>query len=648
MALVFSENNKMTHDMKFFLSKRRLVSALALFGFILVLAISVAVPRLEHFFLVKTGQDQTATLNLAVKGLRVTLERYKPIPDLIAARPELRLLFAEPENEWALDNASKLLSETALALGASEVFIEDIDGNPIVSVPSRATNLPEKGQTRPQFSHRPYFNQIVAGGLGQFYALGTADGQRGFFYTAPVRVRERIRGLVTIKFDVKRFEAAWNEGAYDIIVRDSNDIIFMSSQPEWRLKSMAKLNPEKTRSIAESNQFPLELVRPLNIHSQPLDGTIDFVQIDEDGTLKDYVATTSLIARAGWRVTILTPTSEPLAYVKLILIGCLLFVALAAAIAFSVWQRRRRVYELIAVQREAQEALERRVDERTLELNLTNKRLKAEIEDRKIAEQRLRKTQKDLIQAGKLAALGQMSAAISHEMNQPLAAIKAYAENSITFLSRNMRDDAVDNVQQISLLADRMSKIARHLRNFARRPQEQNKAVPVLPVIDDSLSIMRPKIAETGAVVEFNRPEREYYVIGGQVRLQQVFVNLISNALDAVSEQKCPQIEIDVMVEGERTIVSVRDNGVGLSEDQNKLLFDPFYTTKDPGKGLGLGLSISYNIVHDFGGQLTAKNHPDGGAHFQVFLVSCAHSDIIVDSAPDDFSLDSRGHEAAQ
>lgn len=648
MALVFSEINKMTHNVIFLSSKRRLVSALALCGFVFAFTIFLAVPRLEHFFLIKTGQDQTATLNLAVKGLRVTLERYKPIPDLIAARPELRLLFAEPENEWARDNASKLLSETALALGASEVFIEDVEGNPIISVPSLATNPQEQSKTRSQFPHRPYFNQIVAGGLGQFYALGTADGQRGFFYTAPVRVRERIRGLVTIKFDVKRFEAAWNEGAYDIIVRDSNDIIFMSSQPDWRLKSMAKLAPDQTRAISESNQFPLELVIPLNIHSEPLNATIDRIQINENGMQQDYIATTSLIARAGWRVTILTPTLEPLAYVKVILIGCLLFVALGAAIAFSVWQRRRRVFELIAVQRDAQEALERRVDERTFELNLANRRLKAEIEDRKIAEQRLRKTQKDLVQAGKLAALGQMSAAISHEMNQPLAAIKAYAENSITFLSRDMKDDAVDNVQQISLLADRMSKIARHLRNFARRPQEKNKAVPVLPVIDDSLSIMRPKISETSAVVEFSRPEQEHYVIGGQVRLQQVFVNLISNALDAVSDQKSPKIEIDIVAKGKQTIVSVRDNGGGLSEDQTKLLFDPFYTTKDPGKGLGLGLSISYNIVHDFGGQLTAKNHPDGGAHFQVFLVSCVHPDVIADGASDDLMMDSRGHEAAQ
>lgn len=648
MALIFSEFNKMIDNATFSLSGKRLISAFTAVGVFLAFFTLVLVPRLEHFFLIKTGQDQIVTLNLAVKGLRVTLERYKPIPDLIAARPELRLLFAEPNNDWALDNAGKLLSETAVALGASEVFIEDIDGNPIISVPSRVVNVAEKNQTRSKFAHRPYFNRVVAGGLGQFYALGTADGERGFFYTAPVRVRDRIKGLVTIKFDVKQFEAAWDEGAYDIIVRDSHDIIFMSNRPDWRLKSVAQLGDETRRSIAESNQFPLELVKQLDFQSTPLNAEIDLVEITSNGSQQKYIATTSLIARAGWRVTILTPTTGPLNFVKLILFAVILFAALAAAIAFSVWQRRRRVQELLAIQREAKEALERRVEERTFELNQANNRLLAEIEERTLAEQRLRNTQKELVQAGKLAALGQMSAAISHEMNQPLAAIKAYAENSITFLSRDMRADAEDNVRQISLLADRISKIARHLRNFARRPQEKNKAVAVLPVIEDAMSIMGPKITQTGAVVNFNRPTCQHYVIGGQVRLQQVVVNLISNALDAVSSRTRPEIYIDISIDIDRTILSVRDNGVGLGDDQSKLLFDPFYTTKDPGKGLGLGLSISYNIVHDFGGRLIAHNHPDGGAEFQVILLSCERAENVSDPEGEDYIVSNNRHEAAQ
>ena len=284
-----------------------------------------------------------------------------------------------------------------------------------------------------------------------------------------------------------------------------------------------------------------------------------------------------------------------------------------------------RQVEKLAAQHAAQELLERRVIERTAELNEANTQLVAEVEERKTAEEQLRKTQTELIQAGKLAALGQMSAALSHELNQPLAAVKAYAENAVTFLQRGRPEDAEGNVRHISSLADRMSSIAKHLRNFARRPQEEAKPVSLLTIVDDALALMQPRISETNAVIEFDRPQEDIIVVGGQVRLQHVVVNLISNALDAMLDVETPNIEMQISVSNKRAELTVRDNGSGLSDDVLKLLFDPFFTTKDPGKGLGLGLSISYNIVRDFGGKLSASNHEEGGAEFTVSLNLAEH-----------------------
>ena len=138
--------------------------------------------------------------------------------------------------------------------------------------------------------------------------------------------------------------------------------------------------------------------------------------------------------------------------------------------------------------------------------------------------------------------------------------------------------------------------------------------------------MMRSKSCPDGlkarsAKTKLDLPKSELWVRGGQVRLQQVLVNLISNALDATSEnKKPPTIFLSVAAAENNVLIKVRDNGPGLPEDVIEQMFDPFFTTKGTSKGLGLGLSISYNIIKDFGGELSASNHADGGAEFTITL----------------------------
>lgn len=595
-------------------SSKRIRMALVALCAVFALFVFLALPRIEHYFLVQAGNNQAATLRLAVEGLRLTLQRHAPIPNLIAARPEIRALLAEPNDPELKEGAEQLLEETAIALRASGVYLEDADGNALVAVP------PIGDSADNELSYRPYFSQAVAGGLGQYYALGTQSGERGFFYASPVRDKLRINGIVAVKFSVDQFEATWRAGPAEIIVRDANDIVFMSSRADWNFRAMTPLSPARMELIEAANQFPVSQLTSLPNRSEPLEDSLSVIEIDDGETTQSFVSSTSLIARAGWRVTILTPTRDAFALARTTALSFLLLVLLAAVLIVLMWQRRARQAEKLAAQHAAQELLERRVEERTAELNEANTQLIAEVEERKTAELQLRRTQTELIQAGKLAALGQMSAAISHELNQPLAAVKAYAENAVTFLQRGRSDDAEGNVRHISSLADRMSSIAKHLRNFARRPQEEAKPVSLLAIIDDALALMQPRVSELNAVIDFERPQVDVIVVGGQVRLQHVVVNLISNALDAMHEVTKPRIDMRIVTEKKQAKLIVRDHGSGLSDDVLKLLFDPFFTTKDPGKGLGLGLSISYNIVRDFGGSLSATNHDDGGAEFTVSL----------------------------
>ena len=315
----------------------------------------------------------------------------------------------------------------------------------------------------------------------------------------------------------------------------------------------------------------------------------------------DYVENSVVLYDIGWEVRLLTPAAPARAQALSVLFVLGLMALLLALSTAIILGRRARAREREQERKAAQEELERKVRHRTADLNAANERLLVEIEERRATEERLRTTQKELVQA-----------------------VKSYAENAATYLDRKRVSEARENVTRISQMADRMATLSGHLRNFARRPQETIGPVDLSLVLDDALDLMAPRLSKAGAVVD-RAPETAVplWVMGGRVRLQQVFVNLISNALDAMEKDLGPKIAICRSDASEgRVRVSVSDRGPGLEADAAGRVFDPFFTTKSPGKGLGLGLSISYNIVEDFGGHLSAANNPDGvGACFTVDLV---------------------------
>ena len=276
--------------------------------------------------------------------------------------------------------------------------------------------------------------------------------------------------------------------------------------------------------------------------------------------------------------------------------------------------------ERIRVAQSQKAMLEERVRERTADLDAANASLRDEVMVRRRTEERLRKTQKDLVQAGKLAGLGEMSAALSHEINQPLAAVKSYAENARTYLMRNRIDEAEANIRRISEMTDRMARISGNLRNFARQPEDTLKPVPVIDAIHEAIAIIGPRLRQSGTEVVFDPHDMSLRALGGQLRLQQVLVNVMTNAIDAMEDTRTNRIEISADGDLDSVRIFIRDHGPGLAEDQIGQVFEAFFTTKRAGAGMGLGLSISYNIIEDFGGKLTAANHPAGGALFTVRL----------------------------
>jgi two-component system, NtrC family, C4-dicarboxylate transport sensor histidine kinase DctB len=593
-------------------------------AFLTVLGLTL-LPSIERFYLKRAATEAQVTLRIAVEGLRSTLDRFAPLPKLLAERPILSELLKDPENQGLLPYVNEQLRLTAQSLGVSDVYLMDIGGTTIAASSYRK----ELSFVGRNFSFRPYFQQAIDGGLGQFFALGTTSGERGYFLASPVLDKSRIIGVIAIKFLVDPFEVSWRGGASEIIVTDLSDVVFMSSRPEWRFRTLSPLKPADLARIRADRQYPEDQLIPMKVETEALDDEHSLLRLGETDP-EAFVVNSTLLSDVGWRVWLLTPAgaARSQALIALSLVG--LLILLMGLTTTVILQRNARAREREVERRAAQEELERRVDQRTADLNDANARLRTEIDERTATETRLRRTQKELVQAGKLAALGQMSAALSHEINQPLTAVKSYADNAAAYLDRKRISEARENVTRISQMADRMAALSGHLRNFARRPQETVGPVDLSLVLDDALGLMETGIAKASATVERAEATREcVWVTGGRLRLQQVFVNLISNALDAMETSRSPIIEIDLERPApDRVRVLVRDRGAGLSDDVVGQVFDPFFTTKTPGKGLGLGLSISYNIIEDFGGHLSAGNRDDGGAWFAV--------DLSVAAAPQD------------
>jgi len=595
-------------------------TVLAVFAGLSLLVALVAAPVLERYFEKQAGLDGKDTLQLTVAGLKGALQRYEPLPSLLAERPEIVELLRAPTDPKLLKEVNEDLRLAAFRLKASDVYVMDVSGLTLAA----SNYKKERSFVGRSFAYRPYFTQALEGGTGRFFALGTTSGERGYFFAAPVEENERVIGVVAVKFTVDGFEEAWRNADHQIVVSDLKGVVFMASRADWHFRTLRPLTRTVEAEIRANRQYPPDEFQLLENAIEPLDDDFSLITIEEDGTRTRYISTSILISDAGWNVKILVPTTrartQTIAALLILVLGVML---IGLAVAFYV-QRRARLLERLEAQQLAQEELETRVAERTADLNRSNAQLLEEISERKAAETRLRKTQTELVQAGKLAALGQMSAALSHEFNQPLAAVKSYADNAVKLLEIGRTGETRENIGRISEMADRMASISKHLRNFARRPMEKVRPVPLVQIVNDAIALLQPRLRTTQARLDFTSPGHDIWVMGGHIRLQQVIVNLITNALDAMKDRPDGVVEVTIEERDSRCLLSVRDHGPGVPQEGLTKVFDPFFTTKQPGEGMGLGLSISFNIVKDFDGHLRVRNHAGGGAVFEVDLEKAA------------------------
>ncbi|WP_372741189.1 ATP-binding protein [Neptunomonas sp.] len=228
--------------------------------------------------------------------------------------------------------------------------------------------------------------------------------------------------------------------------------------------------------------------------------------------------------------------------------------------------------------------------------------------------------QEELVQAGKLAALGQLSAGIAHEINQPLSAIGHYSHNGLRLLHAGRLQEAEKNLNQISNLTKRATTIITRLKSLARKQQDNLVVVDLQHVVDNVLIMLEGDEVRKLTNIEVVFPMQNNLVHADPVQLEQVVLNLVTNALDAIADQAKKLIRIECLHNNDRLEIYVRDNGPGVSKELRENIFEPFFTTKRRGQSLGLGLSISFNIINNFAGKLTVDDGSDSGASFCIQL----------------------------
>ncbi|WP_428606580.1 sensor histidine kinase [Sedimenticola sp.] len=559
-------------------------------------------------------QQNQHQLRLFVANLQGQLEKYEFLPELLATNTLLINFLQHPNDVKSITALNRYLETINKVANASDTYLMNAEGWTIA-----ASNwLSERPFIGRNFAYRPYFQEAMKGKLGRYFALGSTSNKRGYYFAYPVRDKQEILGAVVMKIELLGFEESWSAFKEEFVVTDPDGVIFISTNDEWRYKSLYPLNKSVIDRIHSSRRYGNARIGTLSVVNK--DRLSEQAQVVNMGDPRksDHLMLVQDMPEAGWQVHTFASLGVVNSQVlKSLLFAAILYIAIVLLVLY-VYQRGRRIKERERFERRAKQVLERRVKERTADLTAANIRLLREIEEHRRTDETLRQTQDELIQAAKMAALGQMSSGINHELNQPLAAIRSYADNARALLARDRQDEASWNLEQIGELTERMAKISSQLKVFSRKTSGQIVSVSLQAVIENALKIVGPQLKDTETELHRKLPQEELYVMSDMVQLEQVLVNLITNAVHAVELQAERWIQIAVSTKQGKAIIEILDNGPGIDPENLGRIFDPFFTTKSEERGLGLGLSISYRIVEMMHGTLTAGNREQGGAVFTL------------------------------
>jgi two-component system C4-dicarboxylate transport sensor histidine kinase DctB len=601
-----------------------LLAVVALLGAVAFLTYVVA----ERIALRSLRDSTIHHLDLYASNLANEMRRFEYLPGVIATDPRVKSLLDNPRAEELQSSVNSYLGKVDSSAGSAAIYVMDRSGLTLA-----ASNWTQQGTfVGMNFSYRPYFQDALKGNEGRFYGIGTVSREPGYYFSSPVRSGQEVLGVIAVKVKLERLDHAWAHSGEKVLVADSNGIVFLSSEPRWKFRTLRSLPRETVGRLAATRQYTeAGDLTPLGVRevSPERDGGA-VVELADDSPRAQpwdaptYLAQSMALPGTDWRMLVMADMSAVRSTARSSAALSVLTLVLVLLGLAHLQHRRRSVAQGVAASaalKRAYEDLEEKVELRTTDLSDANHRLQNEIVDRTRAEESLRATLHDLVHTAKMAVLGQMSASITHELNQPLAAVQTLSDNTVKLLERGRHDEAKENLRMIAKTMAHMGKITGQLKRFARRSDIESDPVNVPVVINDAIFLMKQGQRLRGVRIEVRVADGLPLAMCEASRLEQVLVNLLSNAVDAVEHVAEPVVEVRVVEWNEFVSIEVHDNGPGLSDAASAHLFEPFFTTKEQGVGLGLGLAISNDIVHRFGGTLRAETSQRlGGAAFIVRL----------------------------
>ena len=554
------------------------------FALLAILIIAVATvfftnQLLTERFTQSTKQRAQLRLALYSGNLVSELQRNSIVPRLLGSDAELIGALSSKDYQRTSQRLLSLVDE----IGAAAILLLDANGR-VVAATDR-NRLGENQRNSSQFVD-------AARAAGTVFTTAQQDtGVYDFAYSRRVVANNKSLGVIVVEVDLRKFQSAWAGISDAVIVSAPTGSILLATEKTW--VGVPEEDALSRRSAPSSIKRAIQ-------------ATQDWTVLPAEAYLrgKAVMRQEIRVPFRGWKMVLFTTYGGIRQRVNAVL--ALEIMGFSIFLALSFYQlSRQTLTRALFFQKESDD------------LRKLNIRLQREVSERQKVEKNLQVAEQTLAQSSKLAALGEMSAAISHELNQPLAAMRTYLAGAKLLLQRKRPDEALTSFQRIDDLIGRMGAITRQLKSYARKGGEDLIAVDVRSAIDGALEIMEPQLKARQISISKTLPIEPVFILGDQLRLEQVMVNLVRNALDATSTVVLPEIEI-LLLADETAILTVRDNGEGIS-DLNEL-FEPFFTTKKPGDGVGLGLAISTGIITDLGGRLVARNGSVAGAVFQVTL----------------------------
>jgi len=579
-----------------------IVLAILLVAFLVFANVTLELSKRAAIENLKTGALKEAQTQ--ANELNSELQKFSLVPIILRENPDVTSALTSG-TKASIDKLNFKLKSLAEQTHATYIYAIDKNGRTVAS-----SNFGETDSfVGKDYQYRPYFLRALQDGQSKYYAKGQTTGRAGLFLAGRISNNSEPIGVIVVKVEFDDIAKRWSDPLSTSFVVNKDGIILFSGDKSLEFKTLRVLSEKRQAEIVQARQFGIE---PLDIANLNLTHKPFPINNRGENTVIGHV----FLSEYDWSLFRLVPINSAVTSAQYKALFIILVTGVTLVSLLLIYRRRLEIEKEKAA---TTALLKSEVTRQTKELSETNKKLEHEIAQREQVNLRFRSAREELAQANRLGSVGAITASVAHELNQPVAAIRTFAENGKKFLERGNPAQTETNLNSIVSLTERIASISTELRRYARRGTRQIGAVKLEEIFDGVNLLMGQRLKAKGVTLSLDENLGDYPAVhAGRIRLEQVFVNLLINAIDAIETTENPQINISINLDTPMLEIKVSDNGIGIDEAMAAQIYTPFVTSKEHGMGMGLG--IAKDILTEFGGSIELIDSELGGATFLIRL----------------------------